>query len=148
VLADGRVAVGLRDSALAGFYLTQPDGTGLERLGLPFRDVTAIGARHVAGSWVLQGKSGLDQFCTPYQPFAAAANEPSALEGDSVQILAPGAAPLVFRQPAPAVTLDPTGLCALATWPAEAPPLSETRVYDVLSGLSTELGGLTHVTWL
>jgi hypothetical protein len=149
VLDDGRIGLGLRDSALAGFYVGKADGTGFERLGLPFRNVTAIGAVHVAQSWVLTGVSGIDSYCIKYEPFAdASPDDPPALEGDIVQVVAPGALPLVLPEPSPAVTLDETGLCALATWPASDPTLSETRLYDVMSGTSTRLDGLTNVIWL
>jgi hypothetical protein len=73
---------------------------------------------------------------------------PSALQGDVIQIVMPGAPPLVLPKPSPSVTLDAAGLCALAVFPANDPALPETRVYDVLSGTSTALQGLTNVVWL
>jgi hypothetical protein len=150
VLNDGRIGLGLRDAAQAGFYVFEADGMGFERLGLPFRDVTAIGAERVAGTWVLTGVSGINSYCTAYEPFAAPASDDApALEGDVVQILAPGAEPLVLSGPAPLVRLDSTGLCALATpWPVADPASSETRVYDVTRGTSSELQGLSGVIWL
>ncbi len=149
VLNDGRFGLGLRDAALAGFYVGSADGSGLERLGMPFRAVTAIRAQHVADTWVLTGVSGIDSYCTPYEPFAdPAPSDAQALEGDVVQILVPGVEPLVLPEPAPAVRLDTTGLCALATWSVFDPASSETRLYDLASGTSSELDGLTGVTWL
>jgi len=84
--------------------------------------------------------SGIDSYCTTFLPFTApAAGAPSALEGDVIQIVTPGAPPLVLPKPSPYVTLNASGLCALAVFPATAPALPETRVYDVLSGMSTAL---------
>ncbi len=146
VLDDGRIGLGLRDAAHAGFYVAKADGTDFQRLGLPFRNVTAIRAEQVAGTWVLSGVSGINSYCSPFEPFAEPeSSDPRALEGDVVQIVAPGAEPLVLPGPA-LVSLDATGLCALAnTWPAADP---ETRVYDVTSGTSILLEGLSGVIWL
>jgi len=150
-LDDGRLGLGLRDAALAGFYVGKPDGSGFERVGLPFRNVTAIAAKRIADTWLLGGVSGINAFCTPYEPFAAPPPNAMALDGDALQIVAPGAPPLVLPQRERLVTLDATGLCALAATSTDGPTgpiFGETRVYDITSGTSTELDGLTNVTWL
>lgn len=146
-LADGRIGVGMRDGASAGFFVGNADGTGWERVGLALRDVTAISAEHVGSTWVLTATTGLNTYCPPYEPFAE--SEAPALSGDSLQIVHGSDEPFVFRGPSQwnlgEASLDPSGTCVFRR---DAAPGGTPRFIDLTRRAEVETLALEWFTWL
>jgi hypothetical protein len=147
LLEDGRIGVGLRDESTAGFYVGNADGTGWERIGESLRDVTGIVATHVGKSWVVTASSGNNTYCPSFEPFAD--SDASVVAGDSLQLVAPGLKPFVFRSDTQwtlgAVSLDSTGTCAFRRTEEEVP---QTRIFDLSTGESAGAPTFEGFTWL
>jgi hypothetical protein len=147
LLDDGRLGLALRDDESAGFYVGQADGTGWQRVGEPVRDVVQISGRLIGATWVVRASTGNDTYCPVDERYAA--SDAPAVAGDSIQLVAPGQAPVVFQGPGQnrlgVTSIDSTGTCVFRR---EQDPASTPRFIDLSRGVSVDVPGLFGLAWL
>jgi hypothetical protein len=147
VLGDGSYAMGLRTGAVAGYYAVDPNGH-VARVGRPVRDVTGITASRVNETWILSADSGKNSYCPQFSPFTGDPADPSVITGNSVQIVAPSAAPVVFQSADEwqrgLTEVHPSGLCVFHIDQGT----NSGAVYDPVTGTKTSIGEFESFAWL
>ena len=144
LLEDGRLGLALRDEESAGFYVGQADGTGWQRVGEPVRDVRQISGRLIGATWVVRARTGNDTYCPLEVRYAA--SDAASVAGDSIQLVAPGQAPVIFLGPGfGSSSIDSTGTCVFRR---DQDPKSTPRFIDLSRGVSVDVPGLFGFTWL
>lgn len=148
VYDDGRVGGVFHDDSTEAFYVSRAAGTGWDRIGQRYASSpNGLDARRTADTWTVGAQCGVGYPSGHHQP--ADDERDPALIYNTLQVIAPGAQPLLFTTqdallPGPTV-VDRAGGCVFHQDGLEE---SIGALHDLERGTTTPLSPLTTFTWL